>query len=301
MKTALPGRRGDRPEVVAHRGASGERPEHTLAAYELALEQGADGLECDVRLTRDGQLICMHDRRIDRTSSGRGVVSTLTLDALRAHDYGSWHAATAAAQRTSAAYGDPDVANSQVERYAEPAEPHSVLTLRELLALVVDFPAQKTLFIETKHPVRFGGLVEIKLIAELQRFGLADPAHPEAPTVVIMSFAPSAVFRIRRAAPRLPSVLLGENSRYLGVAPSGSGTPTAIGPAIKTLRERPGIVERARKAGRATYCWTVDDPADVELCRGLGVRWLATNYPMRTIAQLEAAERTSATPTGSGK
>jgi glycerophosphoryl diester phosphodiesterase len=55
------------PFVVAHRGASGERPEHTLAAYELALQEGADGVECDVRLTRDGHLVCVHDRRVVRT------------------------------------------------------------------------------------------------------------------------------------------------------------------------------------------------------------------------------------------
>ncbi|WP_041450752.1 glycerophosphodiester phosphodiesterase family protein [Hoyosella subflava] len=287
MKTRPAGRPGGRPSVVAHRGASGERPEHTLAAYELALAQGADGLECDVRLTRDGQLICMHDRRIDRTSTGRGVVSSMTLDALKAHDYGSWHASVTASERTSVALGDPDISNPEVDRYSEPSEPHTVLTLRELLTLVVDWPSPKTLFIETKHPVRFGGLVEFKLLAELQRFGLANPRTDTDPPVVFMSFAPSAVFRIRRAAPRLPSVLLGENSRYLGVAPSASGMPTAIGPSIKMLRERPSIVERARASGRATYCWTVDHPADVALCRDLGVRWLATNFPLRTRLQLE--------------
>ena len=57
---------GRHPFVVAHRGASAERPEHTLAAYELALQEGADGVECDVRLTHDGHLVCVHDRRIDR-------------------------------------------------------------------------------------------------------------------------------------------------------------------------------------------------------------------------------------------
>ncbi len=76
-----PDRRG--PLVVAHRGASAARPEHTLAAYELALEEGADGLECDVRLTRDGHLVCVHDRKVDRTSSGTGgIVSEMTLDSL---------------------------------------------------------------------------------------------------------------------------------------------------------------------------------------------------------------------------
>src|SRR6266404_4520820 len=79
------------PFVVAHRGASAERPEHTLAAYELALAEGADGVECDVRLTRDGHLVCVHDRRVDRTSNGTGLVSEMTLAQLRAFDYGTWH------------------------------------------------------------------------------------------------------------------------------------------------------------------------------------------------------------------
>lgn len=77
------------PFVVAHRGASAERPEHTLAAYELALQEGADGVECDVRLTRDGHLVCVHDRTVDRTSSGTGLVSELTLDELKALDFGT--------------------------------------------------------------------------------------------------------------------------------------------------------------------------------------------------------------------
>ncbi len=77
--------------MVAHRGASAERPEHTLAAYELALEEGADAVECDVRLTRDGHLVCVHDRRLDRTSTGSGLVSDMTLAQLRDLDFGSWH------------------------------------------------------------------------------------------------------------------------------------------------------------------------------------------------------------------
>jgi len=80
------------PFVVAHRGASAERPEHTLGAYELALQDGADGVECDVRLTRDGHLVCVHDRRVDRTSTGTGFVSDMTLADLREFDWGTWHA-----------------------------------------------------------------------------------------------------------------------------------------------------------------------------------------------------------------
>ncbi|NKS64742.1 glycerophosphodiester phosphodiesterase [Rhodococcus hoagii] len=246
-----PDRRG--PLVVAHRGASASRPEHTLAAYELALAEGADGLECDVRLTRDGHLVCVHDRRVDRTSSGTGVVSEMTLSSLGELDYGD---------------GD---------------EPAGLLTLADLITLVLDWTTRPTkLFIETKHPVRYGGLVESKLLAELARFGLAAPASADHSRAVVMSFAASAVWRIRRSAPLLPTVLLGDASRYLGGGAATTVGATAVGPSIKTLREHPEIVDKAAAAGRATYCWTVDDHQDVALCRELGVSWVATNHPGRT-------------------
>ncbi|GCE38092.1 Glycerophosphoryl diester phosphodiesterase [Rhodococcus wratislaviensis] len=228
-------------------------PEHTLAAYELALEEGADGLECDVRLTRDGHLVCVHDRTVDRTSTGTGVVSEMTLEELTEFNYGTEE---------------------------EPAE---LLELSALIALTLDWTARPVkLFIETKHPVRFGGLVESKVLAELQRFGIAAPPSADHSRAVVMSFSAGAVWRIRRSAPMLPTVLLGESARYLGGGAATTVGATAVGPSVKTLHEHPDIVDKAAAAGRATYCWTVDNRSDVELCRELGVSWVATNHPGRT-------------------
>lgn len=245
------------PFVVAHRGASAARPEHTLAAYELALTEGADGVECDVRLTRDGHLVCVHDRTVDRTSDATGLVSELTLDELREMNFGTADA------------------------------PSGVLALSDLIGLVLDWRSRPTkLFIETKHPVRYGALVENKVLAELQRFGIATPASADHSRAVVMSFAATAVWRIRRAAPLLPTVLLGESSRFLGGSAATTVGATAVGPSVKTLREHPELVDKAAAAGRATYCWTVDDPDDVNLCADLGVSWIATNHPGRTKALL---------------
>jgi glycerophosphoryl diester phosphodiesterase len=228
-------------------------PEHTLAAYELALEEGADGLECDVRLTRDGHLVCVHDRTVDRTSTGTGVVSEMTLEELAEFNYGTEE---------------------------EPAE---LLELSALIALTLDWSARPVkLFIETKHPVRFGGLVESKVLAELQRFGIAAPPSADHSRAVVMSFSAGAVWRIRRSAPMLPTVLLGESARYLGGGAATTVGATAVGPSVKTLHEHPDMVDKAAAAGRATYCWTVDNRSDVELCRELGVSWVATNHPGRT-------------------
>ena len=241
------------PFVVAHRGASAARQEHTLAAYELALREGADGLECDVRLTRDGHLVCVHDRTVDRTSSGTGLVSELTLEQMQELDFG----------------GDGESA--------------AVLTLADLITLVLDWKSRPTkLFVETKHPVRYGGLVENKVLAELQRFGIASPASAAHSRAVVMSFSATAVWRIRRSAPLLPTVLLGDSSRYLGGGAATTVGATAVGPSIKTLRDHPELVDRAAAAGRATYCWTVDDADDIKFCRELGVSWIATNHPGRT-------------------
>ena len=76
--------------MIAHRGASYDVAEHTLPAYLSAIDNGADGLECDVRLTRDGHLVCVHDRTVNRTSNGSGIVSEYDLSALRELDFQSW-------------------------------------------------------------------------------------------------------------------------------------------------------------------------------------------------------------------
>ena len=253
------------PDVVAHRGASAHRAEHTVAAYALAVEQGADGLECDVRLSRDGHLVCVHDRTVNRTSTGRGVVSTLTLERLSELDYGSWHP------------GLPESADDHVLRTPDDSE-RGVLTLESLLDLVKESPGVR-LFVETKHPVRYGGLVEHKLVALLARHGLAAPDDPRDSQVFMMSFAPAAVRRFKETAPRVPTVLL--FSRFTGTRRGGVLPPWAdlAGPDVRLLREDPGFVSRAAALGRDTYCWTVDAPADIDLCRSAGVRYLATNSP----------------------
>lgn len=262
------------PAVVAHRGASAHRAEHTLAAYALALDQGADGLECDVRLSRDGHLVCVHDRTVDRTSNGRGVVSTLTLAELSELDYAGWHG------------GLPESADELITTRNSHNE-IGVLTLDELLTLVVERPG-KTLFVETKHPVRYGGLVEAKLVAMLHRFGLATPRSKEDSQVLVMSFSTRAVRRVRQHAPGVPTVqLVRELSPAMRDGTLSSGADYT-GPSIRLLRNDPGYVARAAAHGHPTYCWTVDKPEDVDLCRRLGVRYVATNRPASTRQVLAA-------------
>ncbi|MGH4020252.1 MAG: glycerophosphodiester phosphodiesterase family protein [Pseudonocardiaceae bacterium] len=262
--------------MIAHRGASAHRAEHTLAAYALALDQGADGLECDVRLTRDGHLVCVHDRRVDRTSTGRGVVSATDLDALAGYDYGRWHDELSTAD---------ELVTRRVAEPPDPPERRRLLTLADLLGLITDHRRHVRLFVETKHPVRYSGLVEAKLVAMLARHGLAAPACKDDSPVVVMSFSSRAVRRVRTDAPGLPTVLL---LRTLTGVADGWLPPWAdiAGPDVRDLRADPDYVARAAGRGHPTYAWTVDDPADVALCRAAGVRYVATNRPAATRAAL---------------
>ncbi|MET8834004.1 glycerophosphodiester phosphodiesterase family protein [Micromonospora sp. NPDC004540] len=258
------------PLVFAHRGASYDLPEHTLAAYLRALDEGADGMECDVRLTRDGHLVCVHDRRLDRTSNGRGLVSARTLAELEALDFGSWHPGGAAAE------GDEPLDESHTR----------LLTLERLLDAVLAAGRPVRLLIETKHPSRYRGDVERRLVTMLGRYGLAEPGPEDLVRVTVMSFSPLAVRRLRDLAPALPTVLLLEVlPRWLRLGRLPFGTRIA-GPGIGLIRARPQLVPALRAAGNQVYVWTVNEPADLELVLAAGVDGVITDRPARTLARL---------------
>jgi len=256
-------------EVVAHRGASDDVAEHTLAAYRRAVEDGADALECDVRLTADGHLVCVHDRRVDRTSDGSGPVSTLELADLAALDFGSWHASA----------GDHDAPDGAD---LDGGDDRSVLTLARLLEFVSDCGRPIPLAIETKHPTRYAGLVERRLVALLQRFGLdGATAGTGAAPVRVMSFSQLSLRRMRQLAPAVPTVLLLE--RVPLRLRDGSLPPyvSVAGPSIDVVRAHPGYVARVHATGRPVHVWTVDAAADVDLCLDLDVDAIITNRPAR--------------------
>jgi glycerophosphoryl diester phosphodiesterase len=167
-----------------------------------------------------------------------------------------------------------------------PIADRQVLTLDALLGLVHDHGRKVRLFIETKHPVRYAGLVEAKLVALLARYGLACPSDPENSPVVMMSFSSRAVYRVRRAAPRLPTILLFDRLSASRKIPELPPWVDHAGPGIVLLREDPDFVSRAAERGYDTYCWTVDNPADIALCARTGVRYIATNTPGKTRAEL---------------
>jgi glycerophosphoryl diester phosphodiesterase len=256
-----------RPLVFAHRGGAEALPEHTLAAYLRALDEGADGVECDVRLTRDGHLVCVHDRRLNRTSNGTGLVSAKTLAELDALDYASWH---------------PAAATEELQ-----AEHIRLLTLERLLDALRDRGLPVRLLIETKHPSRYGADVERRLVDMLRRYGLAEPTPDDPVRVTVMSFAALALRRIRTLAPGIPTVYL------LEVLPPGVGRgklPFGArigGPGIGLLRARPNLPAVLRTAGHGTYVWTVNREEDVSLVLAHRVDGIITDRPRFVLDRLE--------------
>lgn len=261
-----------RPLVFAHRGASAALPEHTVTAYLRAIEEGADGVECDVRLTADGHLVCVHDRRLDRVSNGRGPVSARALAELDELDFGSWHP------------GLPDTADDLILERDRP--PERVLTLDTLLEVVRDAHRPVRLLVETKHPTRYGQRVEEALAATLHRFGMAEPDE-RGVQVSIMSFSAGAIKTARQLLPGLPTVLLLE---FLppwlrdGRLPAGCHV---AGPAVRLLRAHPEIVQRLHERGNQVYVWTVNARTDLDLVDSTGVDGIITDLPREIIDWLD--------------
>jgi glycerophosphoryl diester phosphodiesterase len=247
------------PLVFAHRGSSAALPEHTLAAYERAIAEGADGLECDVRLTRDHQPVCIHDALIDRTSNGRGRVSDATLTEL-----------------------------SKLDFAPGTGRPAGILTLDQLVTTVLDAARPLQLLIETKHPSRFGGAVEEAVVNVLARHRLVTAAGaPERGVgVTVMSFSALALRRMRVLAPEVPTVFLfdiGPKAVWEGRTPFGAD---ALGPGVKALRGRPDLVRRAHDRGHRVYVWTVNTAADINLVIDLGVDGIISDRPADVLATL---------------
>jgi glycerophosphoryl diester phosphodiesterase len=229
-----------RPQVVAHRGSSAQQPEHTLGAYVAALDEGADAVECDVRLTADGHLVCVHDRDLRRIASQEGVISAMELAELEDLDFSAWKHPWADLD-DEAPDTDPEL--------------RKVLTLRRLLETVAEYPRRVEIAIETKHPTRYAGLVERRLVQLLDEFGWAGADSP----VRIMSFSWVALRRVRRLAADLE---------------------------LDVVRAHPDFVRKLVRSGTRVHCWVVNDQEDIDLCMDLGVEAVITDRPGATVTYL---------------
>ncbi len=285
-----------RPVIFAHRGSSGTYAEHTRAAFLQALADGADGVECDVHLSRDGQLVCFHDTTVDRTTNGSGDVGDLTLAELRQLDASSWKGVSIPAE-----YGD---ATGQF------------MALADLLILLRRAGRPIRLAIELKHPSPQGLRLEEALIAFLMDEGW----NPESSMlggieVSFMSFNPDSIRQLAESAPphvlcqlvadvspqevrdalRLGPLMEGALIRVLHRAlKEGEGLIDhqdvgMAGPGMKYVHRHPDRVRRWVRDGVRVRAWTVNSVEDALFLADLGVQEMTTDYPARLRLAFEGA------------
>jgi glycerophosphoryl diester phosphodiesterase len=295
-----------RPLVYAHRGASADFAEHTRAAYLRALADGADGVECDVHLTRDQHVVLLHDANLDRTSDGTGPVAERTVDQLRLLDFCSWKGV-----RIPEAYGP------RSEQF---------LTLPDLLDLLRAAGREVGLAIELKHPSPYQLKLEDRVLELLRAEGWdARTSRLGNIRVTFMSFSPDSVRHLLKAVPPqficqlVDDVNVTEIREELGLGPfTGSavanvmkaaqlegerilndGEVAIAGPGIDYVRRHPGTVGRWLNSGRRFRVWTVDAENDVALCRELGIQEITTNRPGQVLALLRQPALAAGTATQS--
>jgi len=157
-----------------------------------------------------------------------------------------------------------------------------VLTLRRLLETVRDYDRVVDLAIETKHPTRYGGLVEKLLVDLLDEFGWAGPDSPAR----VMSFSGVALSRVQRLAPDLEVVLLIESSVSWKVVKGMLRPGWIAGPGIKALKAKPRLQGRLQETGNRIHVWIVNDKADLERCLELGVEAVITDRPGHMLSLL---------------
>lgn len=234
--------------VIAHRGYSAKAPENTLAAFELALDVGCHGLELDVQLTKDDEIVIIHDHTLGRTTNGSGSVQAHTLAELKKLDAGSWF--------------DPKFKNERLP------------TLGEVCELIRG--EDVILNVELKVALGFEGLVE-KVVALLEGCGLQE-------RTIISSFNHYALAYAKEAAPEIKTGVLYMAGLFNPWVYAQSLGATALHPFYQTIV--PDIVAESQKNGMMVNPFTIDDPKDVERMLAAKVDSVITNEPERVLGML---------------
>ena len=228
----------------AHRGASYHAPENTLSAFQLARDMGADGIELDVQLSHDGTAVVIHDATVDRTTDGFGAVADLTLAELKELDAGSWVSSDFAGER--------------------------IPTLTEVFEAVgQDLLLNLELKVMVSEPT---GLEEV-VVSLIAHYGMEG-------RVLISSFNPLALQRVRRAHPHIPLALL------YGASLPGAELERWVQDLqpLAALHPEHRLVNAthlawAREHNCRVNTWTVDEPKEMRRLLALGVEGLITNRP----------------------
>ena len=250
--------------TIGHRGASGYAPEHTFPAYDLALRHGADYIEQDLQLTKDGVLVVLHDETLDRTARGpeencTGSVIDKTLEQIKTCEVGTWF-------------------NEENSEYAR--EEYVGLEIPTLEEVFQRYGSGVDYYIETKNPEEAPGMEE-ELLRLMGEYGLTEPAA-ERRQVLIQSFSPDSLQKIHALDPSLPLIRLyeeeGEDSETIREDLDEAQTyAVGIGPSKEDVDR--SLVFEAHGRYLDVHPYTVNEEQEMEDLISLGVDAMFTNFP----------------------
>lgn len=232
----------NRPLVFAHRGASGYMPENTIPAFEEAIKMGADGIELDIHKTKDGQLVVIHDEKIDRTSNGKGEIKDYTLEELRKYNYNATH---------------PE------------CEKADIPTMREVFELIK--PTDLIINIELKNGVVFYENLEEDILAMTKEFEMED-------RVIYSSFNHYSIMKIKELDPSARVGFLYMDGTLNMPEYGKEHGVEALHPALYNV-QYPNYVERCHELGLKINTWTVNSKNYLNMACQMGLDGIITNYP----------------------
>ena len=229
-------------EIFAHRGASGYAPENTLEAFRLAMEQGADGMELDVHLTKDGEVVVIHDETLDRTSNGHGNVRDYTLEELKKFSF-----------------------HNHMEKYQGVQIP----TLKEVLNLVKN--SRIKVNIELKTGIYWYEGIEEKTMDIVKTMGMED-------RVIYSSFNHYSIQKVlEQNSDAETAYLVSDVPLNMEKYAKDTGVK-GLHPAVYHLKMA-DFLETYMKSGLKVRVWTVNNKEDMKMFIDAGVDAIITNYP----------------------
>lgn len=253
----------NKPLIIAHRGASELAPENTLAAFRRAIEDGAEGIEFDVRLAKDGVPVVFHDSTLGRLSEAHGLVSSFTAEELQKTDVGSWF-------------------NQKNPESAEPSfSAETVPTLEQTLELLSEF--EGAIYVELKCRE-----TEIKQLSEAVCQTIAR--SPIFAQIIIKSFQLEVIPTVRRLCPGVKTgalfapkimTILRKEKRLVNIAAEIGADMLSIHFSLATRK----LMKKAAKKNLPVAIWTADNPRWVRRAFDLGLYGVITNNPARLLAK----------------
>ncbi|WP_425515843.1 glycerophosphodiester phosphodiesterase [Mesobacillus maritimus] len=238
---------------IPHRGASGHAPEHTLVSYQMGENMHGDYIEVDLQMTKDGQLIAMHDDSVDRTTNGTGLVNEMTLAEMKKLDAGSWF-------------------NEQYPQFANPE--YRGVKVPTLWEVFQTFGKNKRYYIETKSPEVYPGM-EITLLRLVNEYKI------DKDTLIVESFSPKSLKKMKKLDPSIPLVQLlsYKSNAMITDEEIANIREYAKGIGLNHQYLTQEYVQKVVGNGLELYPYTVNEKGRMQQLINWGVTGMFTNFP----------------------